>query len=69
MARTRKIGSAGRFGTRYGLRVKSRIRKIDAVKKHSCPDCLKDAMKREATGIWSCKKCGLKMAGKAHRPI
>ena len=35
--------------------------------KDTCPQCLNMSIKRVASGIWSCKKCGLKIAGKAYR--
>ncbi len=70
MGRTKKVGPSGRFGTRYGKGVKKRIVEIERVqkKKHVCPQCLKPGMKRVASGIWLCRKCGLKMAGKAYEP-
>jgi large subunit ribosomal protein L37Ae len=68
MARTKKVGSAGRFGTRYGRKVKLKIAKLEKSRKFSCPECKKPVLKREAPGIWKCGKCGLKLAGKAYRP-
>ena len=68
MGRTKKLGSSARFGTRYGRKIKQRITRLEEVKKHKCPSCLKMTLKREAAGIWTCKKCGLKFAGKAYRP-
>jgi large subunit ribosomal protein L37Ae len=68
--RTKKVGSAGKFGVRYGKRIKDRYVAIHVVQKasHKCPRCLKMSLKREAAGIWSCQKCGLKTAGKAYKP-
>jgi len=66
MGRTKKMGIAGRFGVRYGTSVRDRIRKIEGVK-YDCPDCFKK-LKRESKGVWFCKKCGLKFAGKAYKP-
>lgn len=68
MGRTKKVGPAGRFGVRYGRKVKERIARLEETKKHKCPACLKLTLKREAAGIWVCKKCGLKFAGKAYKP-
>lgn len=70
MARTKKVGSSGRFGARYGKGVKNRVLKIENIqrKKHACPNCLKPGLKRVASGIWKCDKCGSKFAGKAYEP-
>ncbi|MEM5797944.1 MAG: 50S ribosomal protein L37ae [Candidatus Aenigmatarchaeota archaeon] len=68
--RTKKVGPAGRFGPRYGKRIKERLIEIELLQKqrHTCPACLKAGLKRIAKGIWRCKKCGLKFAGKAYKP-
>ena len=68
--RTKKVGSSGRFGARYGTRTKKVVREIEKLqkKKHMCPKCERYALKREAAGIWVCKKCGMKMAGGAYLP-
>lgn len=68
MGRTKKVGVAGSLGVRYGRKVRSRLQKVGSVKKFVCPDCKRMGMKREVSGIWSCKRCGLKLAGKAYRP-
>jgi large subunit ribosomal protein L37Ae len=67
---TKKVGISGRFGARYGKSVKDSFR--DTMKgsksKHKCPNCLKLGFKRRSAGIWECRKCGLKLAGKAYKP-
>ncbi|MFH1978137.1 MAG: 50S ribosomal protein L37ae [Candidatus Aenigmatarchaeota archaeon] len=70
MAKTKKVLSAGKYGVRYGRKMRQKIIKVDVdfKKKHACPSCLKTVLKRESSGIWACKKCGLKMAGKAYKP-
>jgi large subunit ribosomal protein L37Ae len=70
MGRTKKVGSTGRFGVRYGRGIKTRLLKIEKAQKEKkvCPRCLKAGMKRPNPGIWYCKKCGLKFAGKAYEP-
>jgi len=70
MTKTKKVGSTGRFGARYGRKIRTRVLKIEKLQnaKHSCPKCNKPGVKRLATGIWFCKKCGAKFAGKAYVP-
>lgn len=70
MAKTKKVGSAGRFGIRYGRKIRQRVIKVEKElkAKHKCPQCLKPSLKREKAGVWFCKKCGLKLAGKAYKP-
>lgn len=66
----KKIGSVGRFGARYGRRVKISLRVIEAKqrKRYRCPSCQMIGMRRSAAGIWQCKKCGAKYAGGAYVP-
>jgi len=68
--RTRKVGPAGRFQARYGVRARTRIRNVDILQKakHVCPSCGHKAVKRLGTSIWQCKKCGNKFAGGAYIP-
>ena len=64
MVKTKKVKSAGRFGARYGRRVRTKIAEIESIqrKKQSCPFCGKTAI-RLSKGIWQCKKCDKKFAG------
>ena len=68
---TKKVGPAGRFGSRYGLKIRKRIAEIEAIqrKRHICPRCKKKSLRREAPGIWVCKNCGFKIAGYAYKPL
>ena len=70
MTKKGKVGSAGRFGTRYGRVIRGRVSKIESVqkKRHICPRCNMPFVKRVASGVWQCKKCGLKFAGPAYSP-
>mgnify|MGYP001584699670 CR=1 FL=1 len=67
MVRTKRVGSTGRFGVRYGTTVKQKVLAIEKKQrlKYECPSCTKVAVKRGAKGIWSCKKCDHTFAGKA----
>jgi len=68
--RTTKAGSSGRFGARYGVVVRNRIKNIEKVQRstHECPVCHHGAIKRESSGIWYCKHCGVKFAAGAYSP-
>jgi large subunit ribosomal protein L37Ae len=70
MPRTKKVGSAGKFGSRYGLKIRKKIVDIEKSTKvrHKCPSCLRKSLKRKSAGIWECRKCGIKMAGGAYSP-
>ncbi|TFF91203.1 50S ribosomal protein L37Ae [Candidatus Thorarchaeota archaeon] len=71
MARTKKVGSTGRFGPRYGAKLRRRVLDIDNRRKepNRCPSCATRALKRKAAGLWSCTKCGLVFAGGAYVPF
>lgn len=62
------LGSARRFGARYGRTVKLRLAKIERMQKQpqKCPFCLKKKAKRIAMGIFECGKCSSKFTGKAY---
>ena len=69
--RTKKVGPAGRFGPRYGLKIRNLVKKIELVqrrKDHVCPVCGSRAVRRIGTGIWQCRKCGAVFAGGAYVP-
>lgn len=70
MPKTKKVGSAGKYGVRYGTKIRQRLIKVDkeAKKKHNCPVCMKPGLKRLSAGIWKCSKCNAKIAGKAYKP-
>ena len=68
--RTKKVGPAGRFHARYGVRSRTRVRdvEIQQKRKHPCPQCGQNTVIRNGTGIWLCKKCGNTFAGGAYLP-
>jgi len=70
MTHTKKVGSAGRFGARYGLKIRKNVVAIEKIQrqKQKCPFCLKFTVKRLAKGIWQCHSCITKFAGKAYEP-
>ena len=67
---TKKVGTTGRYGVRYGTKTKKMICKIEArmQKEKVCPYCERKALKRVAAGIWFCDKCKTKFAGAAYFP-
>jgi large subunit ribosomal protein L37Ae len=69
--RTRKAGIVGRFGPRYGVRIRRRVQEIEEGMKsrHACPRCAAGAVDRRSTGVWECRRCGYVFAGGAYRPI
>ena len=70
MGRTKKVGITGKYGVRYGRTIRKRVLSVmeEKTAAHQCPSCLRPSVKREAPGIWFCKKCGMKFAGKAFKP-
>ena len=71
MSGTKKVGSAGRFKVRYGTKIRKMIIEVETIQKakHKCPTCLRPSLERKFAGIWECKKCHLKFAGKAYKPV
>lgn len=68
--RTKKVGAAGRFGPRYGVRDRVRWRDVHRRQKQrqTCPACGRPQIVRADTSIWACRKCGLKFVGGAYAP-
>lgn len=66
MTKTKKVGLTGKFGSRYGLRIRRKILKVDSRKSNVCPYCGKKQVKRIAAGIWECQKCKKKFSGGAY---
>ena len=69
--RTKKVGSVGRFGPRYGVKIRRRILEVETVRKavHPCPRCQAMSVRRVGSGIWRCRHCGLTFAGGAYKPV
>ncbi len=70
MAHKKKVGTAGRFGSRYGKKDRTKIASIEKIQKerHICPKCDMPYVKRLSSGIYQCKKCNTKFAGGAYYP-
>lgn len=68
MGRTKKVGTSGRFGARYGRKIRSKVAKVEKKQKafHKCPYCNMMKVKRISSGIWQCRKCESKFTGKAY---
>lgn len=66
--KSKKTKSTGRFGPRYGKKIKDRIVKIEQKQKtkQKCPFCGKPGVKRLSKGIWQCKKCNKKFASNVY---
>ena len=64
----KKTKSAGRFGARYGKRVRTKLVKVETKqrKKQKCPFCGKLGAKRLSNGIWKCNKCDKKFASNTY---
>ncbi|MDI3482290.1 MAG: large subunit ribosomal protein L37Ae [Candidatus Methanomethylophilaceae archaeon] len=69
--RTVKAGSSGRFGARYGVRVRKRVKDVERTQRavHECPSCHHESVKREGSGIWRCRHCDTKFAALAYTPV
>ncbi len=66
---TKKLGSAARFGARYGWRIRKLVWEVEKQyrnRRQECPYCGKKAVKRVAAGIFVCKACGAKFTGRAY---
>ena len=68
--RTNKAGTSGRFGARYGVVIRNRVKTIEADQKkfHECPICHHVSVKRVSSGIWNCRHCGAKFAAGSYSP-
>ncbi|UPM43995.1 50S ribosomal protein L37ae [Halocatena salina] len=61
-----QIGSAGRFGARYGRVARRRVNEIESEMENATVDG--DSVTRIETGIWVNEETGEKFAGGAYRP-
>lgn len=65
---TKKVYTAGRFGARYGKKIRQQVIDIEKKQKgwHKCPYCTKNRVKRVSKGIWQCRSCKAKFANRAY---
>ncbi len=63
MGKTKKVGKTGKYGSRYGSKIRKKILKIESKQTKNCPYCGRKQVKRVAAGIWKCDKCENKFTG------
>ena len=63
----KKQSSMKGLGARYGIKIRKQYTQVHKLlkAKRKCPSC-GASFNRDAVGIWSCKKCGFKIAGTAY---
>ena len=63
----KKQSSMKGLGARYGIKIRKQYTQVHKLlkAKRKCPSC-GASFNRDAVGIWSCKKCGYKIAGTAY---
>jgi large subunit ribosomal protein L37Ae len=68
MRRTKKVGSTGWMGPRYGIRIRRRVLDIDRAqrKANTCPRCSTVTLWRVASGIYECQRCGTRVSSAAY---
>jgi large subunit ribosomal protein L37Ae len=68
MRRTKKVGSTGWMGPRYGIRIRRRVLEIDRAQHqaHTCPRCSTVTLWRVASGIYECQRCGTRVSSNAY---
>lgn len=66
--RTKKVGSTGWMGPRYGIRIRRRVLAIDRERTQNapCPRCSTVTLHRVASGVFECRRCGTRFASNAY---
>jgi large subunit ribosomal protein L37Ae len=65
-SKARKVGSAGRFGARYGRVSRRRVAEIESEMRDATVDG--DSVTRVGTGIWKNEETGELFTGGSYRP-
>ena len=70
MGSTQKVGSTGRFGSRYGVGIRRKLLKVEPLQlqRHTCPNCGSASVKRKSRGVFECRKCSHSFVGGAYIP-
>lgn len=57
--RTKKVGSTGWMGPRYGTKIRRRTQDVDRVQHatYTCPKCSTLTVRRVGSGLWTCRRC------------
>ncbi|MBW2968427.1 hypothetical protein KY362_08155 [Candidatus Woesearchaeota archaeon] len=68
MAKKASLGSAKRYGPRYGRRNKEKLATVESEHRgrRKCPYCNYVKVRRLSKGIWLCEKCDAKFASRAY---
>jgi large subunit ribosomal protein L37Ae len=68
--RTKKVGIAGRYRQKYGVKVRRSLQEADLRRTatYKCPRCEWLRVKRVSSGIWQCRHCDHKFVGGAYSP-
>ncbi len=68
MRRTKKVGSTGWMGPRYGIRIRRRVLDIDRAQRRAnpCPRCSTVTLWRVASGVYECRRCGTRVSSGAY---
>jgi len=66
--RTKKVGVTGKYGTRFGASIRKQVKKIEITQRARfvCNFCGKNAVRRQAAGIWHCAGCRKTVSGGAY---
>lgn len=67
---TLKVKSAGKFGSRYGVRVRRNFLAVEAKQNQesNCPRCGSNRVTRQNRGVFYCGKCENEFVGGAFMP-